>query len=67
MPAVSPEGISFSVLASNAPIELKIGRADLSSLVHSRECAKTTTLFVSCFSAAQVGVGPTRNQLNCIE
>ena len=41
----------LSALAPNVSIEPKFGRADMSSLVHSRECAKATALFVSSFGA----------------
>ena len=40
----------FSALAPNVSIESKFDRPDMSSLVHSRECAKATALFASSFS-----------------
>ena len=41
----------FSALAPNVPIEPNIGRADMGSLVHTREGAKATALSVSSSGA----------------
>ena len=52
-----PEDISFFCLAPNVSLEPKFGRPDMTSLVHSRECAKTTAFFVSSFGADLVAEG----------
>ena len=52
-----PEDIMFFTLARNVSIEQNFGRRDMSSVVHSRECAKATTLFVSSFGADLVAEG----------
>ena len=39
----------MSPLAPNVPIEANFSRACMSFLVHSRECAEATALFVSSF------------------
>ena len=46
-----------SALAPNVSIEVKFDRPDMSSLVHSRECAKAAALFVSSFGADLVAEG----------
>ena len=50
----------LSPLAPTVSIEPKFGRADMSSFVHSRECAKATALFVSSFGADLVAKGGSR-------
>ena len=47
--AVIFEDISFFCSSSTVPCEQIFARPDLSSLVHSRECAKATVLFMSSF------------------
>ena len=40
-----------SALAPNFPFELEFGKADMGSLVHSRECGKATAVPVPSFEA----------------
>ena len=47
----------FSALAPNVSMEPKFASPDMSSLVHSRECAKATALFVSSFIPDLVAEG----------
>ena len=55
-PFFSLRTFRFSALAPDVPIESKLNRVDMSSLVDSRECAKATARSVSSFGADLVAV-----------